>query len=73
MAYIDIRIEVSTGEPEEDGYVPLDVAGVKFIDSDLDKKDRCGLSEMLFQSDFGQIDFPNAIFGAIDGQNTSFD
>lgn len=65
--YVDIRLNF-----EHDKYEYPDISSVEFVGSDLSEEERRGFTEMLFQSDFGQIEFPNAIFEAIEGKDTKF-
>lgn len=65
--YVDIRLEF-----QHDKYEAPDITKVVFAGSDMSEEERQGFTEMLFQSDFGQIDFPHAILDAIDGKTTRF-
>lgn len=70
MKYIDIRLEFD--EEIEDDYTYYELARVRPLESTVPEGSLIGICESLAQSDFGQIEMPNAIIEAIEGNTTTF-
>lgn len=74
MAHIDIRIELDEFRDEDfpDDAPYFRVSRVSRVDSTLPDSAELSMQEYLVQSDFGSIEFPNAIIDAISGEVTDF-
>lgn len=70
--YIDIRIHFDEVQEFPDEPAFLDISEISHIESTIPEDKILGIQESLVQSDFGQIDLPNAIIDAIGGEDTKF-